>query len=78
MNGIQLMLEEEQVRQVVQAMRNVEKSEESVLKTAVNNTVIRAQKLLARQVRKVYGGEAPEGILERSSVKKATVSSLGV
>ena len=33
MNGIQLMLEEEQIRQVVQAMRNLEKSEESVFKT---------------------------------------------
>ena len=77
MNGIQLMLEEEQIRQVVQAMRNLEKSEESVFKTAVNNTANRAQKLLARQAKKIYGGEASEGILERSSIKKATVSSLG-
>lgn len=77
MTGIELKLEERQTRRVVQAMRNLEKSEESVFKTAVNNTASRAQKLLARQAKKVYGGEAPEGILERSSIKKATVSSLG-
>ena len=58
-------------------MRKLEKSEESVLKTAINNTASRAQKMLARQANRVYGGEAPQGILGRSSIRKSTVSNLG-
>lgn len=75
--GIHFELDEDYVKEVIQAMRGLEKSEESVFKTAINNTASRAQKLLARQAGKVYGGEAPEGILGRSSIKKATVSRLG-
>lgn len=75
--GIQVKLDEGYVQQVIQAMRSVEKSEESVFKTSINNTASRAQKLLARRATQVYGGEAPMGILGRSSIKKARVSSLG-
>ena len=78
MNGIQLMLEEEQIRQVVQAMRNLEKSEESVFKTAVNNTANRAQKLLARQAKKIwmegeirfFSGEVSFGSFEKSICRR--------
>lgn len=75
--GIHFELDEGYIQQVIQAMRGLEKSEESVFKTAINNTASRAQKLLARQAKRVYGGEAPQGILERSSIKKSTVSRLG-
>ena len=75
--GIHFELDEGYIQQVIQAMRGLEKSEESVFKTAINNTASRAQKLLARQAKRVYGGEAPQGILERSSIRKSTVSDLG-
>lgn len=75
--GIHFELDEGYIQQVIQAMRRLEKSEESVFKTAINNTASRAQKLLARQANRVYGGETPQGILGRSSIKKSTVSNLG-
>lgn len=77
MTGIHFELDEGYIQQVIQTMRKMEKSEESVFKTAINNTASRAQKLLARQANRIYGGEAPQGILGRSSIKKSTVSSLG-
>lgn len=77
MTGVHFELSNDQISQVIQAMRTVEKSEESVFKTAVNNTASRARQLLARQANQIYGGETPRGILGRSSVEKATVSSLG-
>lgn len=77
MTGIHFELDEGYIQQVIQTMRKMEKSEESVFKTAINNTASRAQKLLSMQANRTYGGEAPQGILGRSSIKKSTVSSLG-
>ncbi len=75
--GIHFELDKGCIQQVIKAMRGLKKSEESVFKTAINNTASRAQKLLVSQANQVYGGEAPRGILERSSIKKSTVSNLG-
>lgn len=75
---ILIELDKEMYSTVVRSLREVEKSEESVLKTAVNNTAKKAQKLLARRARKVYAGEAPKGILKRSSLGKATVKNPSV
>lgn len=77
MTKIYFELDEGYIQQVIQTMRKMEKSEESVFKTAINNTASRAQKLLSRQANRIYGGEAPRGILGRSSIKKSTVSGLG-
>ena len=75
---INISIDQEMYNNIIRAIKPLEKSEESVFKTAVNNTAKRAQKLLARQANKVYGGAAPPGILERSSIAKATVSNASV
>lgn len=75
---IRVELDKEMYNAVVRSLRDVEKSEESVLKTAVNNTAKKAQKLLAQQAGRIYAGEAPKGILKRSSLGKATVKSPSV
>ena len=55
----------------------MEKSEESVLKTAVNRTAQKAQKILAKKVQENYAGKAARRneILESSRIQKATTSS---
>lgn len=70
---MQIALDQEIYNKIISSMRNVEKSEESLLKKAVNDTAKKAQRLLAKQANRVYGGEAPKGILERSFINKATV-----
>lgn len=75
---IEIKIDQNTYNKIVEAMKPLEKSEESVFKTAVNNTAKKAQKRLARQAKKVYGGEAPEGILGRSGIKKATVKNTSV
>lgn len=73
---LEIKFDQQMYNKIITSMKGIQKSEESLLKTAVNNTADKAQKLLARQAKKVYAGEAPKGILERSSIKKATVSKL--
>lgn len=62
---------------VIRAMRDVEQSEERVLKTAVNNTARKAQKLLVRKAACAYAGKAakPGTIQGASAIVKATTAS---
>lgn len=75
---IEISVNQDDYNRIVEAIKPLEKSEESVLKTAVNNAAKKAQKLLAKKTKRVYGGEAPEGVLERSNIRKATTSNLSV
>lgn len=62
---------------LVAAMRGVEQSEERVLKTAVNSTARKAQKLLIQKAAGAYAGKAarPDMIRGASEItEKATVS----
>ena len=63
---------------VIRAMRDVEQSEERVLKTAVNNTARKAQRLLIQKAARAYDGKAarPGMIRDASSITKATVARL--
>lgn len=63
---------------VIRAMRDVEQSEERVLKTAVNNTARKAQKLLIQKAARAYAGKAarPDMIRNASTITKATVDRL--
>lgn len=71
-----IKINEEDYNRLVEALRPLEKTEESGLKTAVNNTTQKARKELAQRAKDAYGGEAPQGILGRSSIAKATVSNI--
>lgn len=75
---IEISIDQEMYNKIVEYIKPLEKSEESVFKTAINNTAKKAQKLLVKQTKKVYGGTAPEGVAERSDIKKATTSNLAV
>lgn len=75
---IKISVDQNDFNRIVQSMKNIEKSEESVLKTALNNTAKKAQKLLAQRAEAVYSGAAPQGILGRSKIKKATVSNVSI
>lgn len=75
---IEISVDQNTYNRIVEAVKPLEKSEESVFKTAVNNTAKKAQKLLARKANQVYGGEAPGGVLGRSDIQKATTSNLSV
>lgn len=62
---------------LVRAMRDVEQSEERVLKTAVNNTARKAQKLLIQKAARAYDGKAARvGMLRGASeIIKGTAAS---
>lgn len=75
---IKISVDQNDFNRIVQSMKNIEKSEESVLKTALNTTAKKAQKLLAQRAVMVYSGAAPQGILERSEIMKATVSRVSI
>lgn len=73
--NIRFNLSEEDVNNVIKAMRNVTgKSAEQVFKKAVNETAKYAMRELSKQAESVY---ATKGVYERAVIKQATVSSLG-
>ena len=73
--NIRFNLSEEDVNNVIKAMRNVTgKSAEQVFKKAVNETAKYAMRELSRQAESVY---ATKGVYERAVIKQATVSNLG-
>lgn len=55
--NIKIELNKDDYSKIIRSLRDVEKSEESVLKTAVNNTAKRAQRLLIKRAGKTYVGE---------------------
>lgn len=72
---IRFNLSEEDVNNVIKAMRNVTgKSAEQVFKKAVNETAKYAMRELSKQAESVY---ATKGVYERAVIKQATVSNLG-
>lgn len=72
---IRFSLSEEDVNNVIKAMRNVTgKSAEQVFKKAVNETAKYAMRELSKQAESVY---ATKGVYERAVIKQATVSNLG-
>lgn len=73
---IQAQISKTDYENILQGMRTLEKSEESVLKTAVNNTAKKVQKLMAKKMSQRYAGEAAEksNILKSSDIRKATTS----
>lgn len=73
---IKISVDQNDFNRIIQSMKNIEKSEESVLKTAVNNTAKQAQRRLAKKAGKIYAGQAPEGILGRSKIVRANVSKV--
>lgn len=73
---IKISVDQNDFNRIVQSMKNIEKSEESVLKTAVNNTAKQVQRRLAKQAGKVYVGQAPAEIFSRSKIIKASVSKV--
>ena len=75
---IKISVDQNDFNRIIQSMKNIEKSEESVLKTALNNTAKKAQKLLTQRAEEVYSGAAPQGILGRSEIRKATVSKVSI
>lgn len=69
MSTIKISIDEEEYNRIIQALRSVEgKSEESIFRTAANNTAKYAKKQLEKQTKKVYGGEAPKTVPERSEI----------
>lgn len=71
---IDIKVSQQDLDRVILAMRNLEKSEESVLKTAVNNTARLVRNRLAKRAARVYAGTIPLGILGRSQIFRASVS----
>lgn len=55
---LRIQVRENDFAMVVHALRTLEKSEESLLKTAVNNTAKTAQKLLVQRASERYAGKA--------------------
>lgn len=76
MSGITISIDEAEYSKIIKALRQVEgKSEESVFKNAVNNTAKFAKSRLERQVKKIYGGEAPAGVSGRDRIEKGRVKN---
>lgn len=76
MSEIKIAIDEEEYNRIIQALRSVEgKSEESIFKSAVNNTAKSAKKQLEKKTKSVYGGEAPKGVSERDGIEKGKVKN---
>lgn len=76
MSTIKLSIDEEEYNRIIRALRSVEgKSEESIFKSAVNNTAKSAKKQLEKKTKATYGGEAPKGVSERSGMEKGRVKN---
>ncbi len=76
MSAIKISIDEAEYNKIIKALRSVEgKSEESIFKTAVNNTAKSAKKQLEKKTKTTYGGEAPKGVSERNSLEKGRVKN---
>lgn len=71
-------LPKDEYEALIRSFRTLEKSEESVLKTAVNRTAQKTQRILAKKVQENYAGEAARQskVLEKTRIRKATTSSV--
>ena len=75
--GVRIKLDEKSYQAVIQALRHVAKSEESVISTAANKTARKAQTWISNEAKKVYIGEMPSGLKGRSTIRKSTVAKVG-
>lgn len=75
--SIQITLNQEHYETILRALRNVERSDESVLRTGANNTAKAIQKTLASRVAKRYAGDAGKRatVLGTSKITKATTAT---
>jgi hypothetical protein len=74
---ISIRINEDQYATVLRALRNIQRSDRSVLKTSVNNAAVKTQKNLASKAAKIYSGEAGKRstILSTSSIKKGVAAN---
>lgn len=74
---IRIQVPESTVIKIERDLEGLKKSKESVLKTAVNNTSKKAQKLLAQRASKEYAGKIARqrAIISGSSIRKATAGN---
>lgn len=74
--NVKITLDQKQYETILKALRNVERSDESVLRTGANNTAKTIQKTLASGVAKRYAGDAGKRatVLGTSRITKATTS----
>lgn len=77
MSRIRITINEEHYRKVLQALRTVERSDESVLRSGVNNTARIVQRSLASKAAHRYAGGAGKRatILGTSDIQKATAAN---
>ena len=74
---IRIQVPEATIQQIEKGLEGLTKSKESVLKTAVNNTAKKTQKLLAQKASREYAGKIARqnAIISRSDIKKATTGN---
>lgn len=74
---LNVSIDRDQYNSIIRALQNVSKSEESVIKTAVNNAAKATQKDIATRVSKNYSGNAGKRstVLSTSSIRKATTAN---
>ena len=74
---IRIQVPEENIRKIETGLEGLSKSKGSVLKTAVNNTAKKAQKLLVQKASKEYTGKIARqsAIMSRSEIKKASTGN---
>lgn len=74
---LEVKVDETDYGRVIQSLRILDKSEESILKTAVNNTARQTRELLAKKIAARYAGKAARKseALKSSRIEKATISS---
>lgn len=74
--NLNIKVNEDDFSKVVYALKNLSKSEESLLKTAVNNTSRKAQKILVQKASREYAGDAGKQskIMGSSDIKKGSAS----
>ncbi|MDD3251768.1 MAG: hypothetical protein PHV18_04315 [Lachnospiraceae bacterium] len=75
--SVQISLDQDHYGKILRALRNIERSDESVLRTGVNNTAKIIQKDLASKVAKRYTGGAGKRatVLGTSKITKATTAN---
>ena len=75
--SIRIEFDSADVTRVIESLRDKSKSEESVFKKSINDTATKARQEIVKAAKKRYGGEAPKGMMSRSTIRKSTTSNLG-
>ena len=76
--GFRIKIDEANYQAVIDGMRAITwRSEESVFSSAINKTAKHAQVWWTDEIKRVYIGEWPKGVLARSSIKPSTAANVG-